>query len=112
MMKHAKMLGILYGCSLLGQAAPTFTKDVAPILQTRCQICHRPGEAAPFSLLTYEQAFPWARAIKAAVVARHVPPWVGDSPFRKFRHHRARPPAGKPDQSALAGVYRAPDRPE
>ncbi len=92
-MKHAKMLGILYGCSLLGQAAPTFTKDVAPILQTRCQICHRPGEAAPFSLLTYEQAFPWARAIKAAVVSRKMPPWFADSHFGRFANDSSLPQA-------------------
>jgi hypothetical protein len=45
----------------------TFTKDVAPILQQHCQTCHRPGEAAPFSLLTYEQARPWAASIKRIV---------------------------------------------
>jgi len=43
---------------------PTFTGDVAPILQRNCQACHRPGEAAPFSLLTYEQARPWAKAAR------------------------------------------------
>src|SRR5580704_14626516 len=43
---------------------PTFTKDVAPILQKHCQTCHRPGEAAPFSMLTYEQTKPWAATIK------------------------------------------------
>jgi hypothetical protein len=43
----------------------TFTKDVLPILQKNCQSCHRPGQIAPMSLLTYEQARPWARAIKA-----------------------------------------------
>ena len=50
--------------------APTFYKDVLPILQANCQTCHRPGEVAPMSLLTYEQARPWARAIKAAVVSK------------------------------------------
>src|ERR1700686_3003043 len=43
---------------------PTFTKDVAPILQKHCQTCHRPGEAAPFSMLTYEETRPWAPMIK------------------------------------------------
>jgi hypothetical protein len=46
--------------------APTFTKDVAPILQKNCQSCHRPGEAGPFSMLTYEDTRPWAGAIKLA----------------------------------------------
>src|SRR5436190_10715268 len=58
--------------------AQTFTRDVAPVLQRNCQACHRPGEAAPFSLLTYEQARPWAKAIKAAVLLRKMPPWYAD----------------------------------
>jgi hypothetical protein len=56
----------------------TFTKDVAPILQRACQNCHRPGSIAPMSLLTYEQARPWARAIKERVVKRAMPPWFID----------------------------------
>jgi len=53
----------------------TFTKDVAPILQKSCQTCHRPDQMAPMSLLTYEDARPYARAIKNKVVARLMPPW-------------------------------------
>ncbi len=53
----------------------TFTKDVAPILQKSCQNCHRPGSVAPMSLLTYEDARPWARSIKTKVTAREMPPW-------------------------------------
>src|SRR6266704_3618203 len=53
----------------------TFTKDVAPILQLSCQICHRPGSIAPMSLLTYQEARPWARSIKEKVVKRQMPPW-------------------------------------
>jgi mono/diheme cytochrome c family protein len=56
----------------------TFTKDVAPILQARCQSCHRPGTVAPMSLLTYQDARPWARAIKERVVRREMPPWHYD----------------------------------
>jgi hypothetical protein len=48
-------------------AVPTFTKDIAPIVQKNCQVCHRPGEAGPFSMLTYEQTRPWAAAMKEAV---------------------------------------------
>jgi hypothetical protein len=60
-------------------AAPvTFTKDVAPILQKSCQNCHRPGAIAPMSLLTYQDARPWARSIKAKVAAREMPPWYID----------------------------------
>jgi hypothetical protein len=62
------------------QSAPatgpvTFTKDVAPILQRSCVNCHRPGEMAPMSLMTYEDARPWARAIKTRVSLREMPPW-------------------------------------
>src|ERR1051326_8262884 len=64
--------------------AQTFAKDVAPILQQNCQSCHRPGQAAPFSLLTYEQARPWARAIKSAVLTRKMPPWFADPRYGHF----------------------------
>jgi hypothetical protein len=59
-------------------AAPTFAKDVAPIFQQNCQVCHRPGSMAPMSLLTYSEIRPWARAIKAKVAAREMPPWFID----------------------------------
>ena len=62
-----------------GAAAPaTFAEDIAPILQRSCQECHRPDSMAPMSLLTYEEARPWARAIKARVAAREMPPWFVD----------------------------------
>ena len=57
------------------QAIPTFSKDVAPILQRACQNCHRPGSIAPMSLLTYRDARPWARSIKTKVATRVMPPW-------------------------------------
>src|SRR5262245_46653812 len=56
-------------------SAPTFTKDVAPILQEKCQSCHRPGYIAPMSLLTYEETRPWAKSIKERVVKGQMPPW-------------------------------------
>jgi mono/diheme cytochrome c family protein len=56
----------------------TFTKDVAPILQRSCVTCHRPGEIAPMSLMTYDEARPWARAIRTRVVNREMPPWHVD----------------------------------
>ena len=52
------------------QPQATFTKDVAPILQRNCQQCHRPGSIAPMSLLTYQDARPWARSIKQKVAGR------------------------------------------
>jgi hypothetical protein len=56
----------------------TFSKDVAPILQQKCQACHHPGTVAPMSLLTYQQARPWAQSIKQKVAARQMPPWFID----------------------------------
>ena len=56
-------------------SAPVFTKDVAPILQEKCQACHRPGYIAPMAFMTYEETRPWARSIKARVAARQMPPW-------------------------------------
>ena len=53
----------------------TFTKDIVPILQRSCQVCHRAGEMAPMSLVTYEEVRPWSRSIKNRVVAREMPPW-------------------------------------
>src|SRR5215813_4044413 len=56
----------------------TFTKHVAPILQRACQSCHRPDNIAPMSLLTYEQARPWAKSIKEKILLRIMPPWYID----------------------------------
>src|SRR5690348_3752284 len=64
--------------ALSAQGQVTFTKDVAPILQSRCQVCHRPDTFAPMSLLTYEEARPWAKSIKQKVAAREMPPWYID----------------------------------
>ncbi len=55
--------------------SPTFTKDIAPILQRSCAGCHRPGEMAPMSLLTYEDVRPWARSIKTHTGTREMPPF-------------------------------------
>jgi len=59
-------------------ATVTFSKDVAPILQKACQNCHRPGAIAPMSLMTYQDARPWARSIKQKVSSREMPPWYID----------------------------------
>jgi hypothetical protein len=66
----------------------TFHKHVEPVLQARCQGCHRPGEAAPMSLLTYQDARPWAKAIKAAVLVRKMPPWFADPKHGEFANDR------------------------
>src|SRR5689334_2478282 len=68
---------------------PTFAKDVAPILYKNCATCHRPGEIAPMSLLSYNDARPWAKAIKDKVASREMPPWLAEpSGSVKFRNDR------------------------
>ena len=67
----------------------TFSKDVAPVLQKNCQGCHRPGEAAPMPLLNYQQARPWAKAIKQAVLSKKMPPWFADPQYGHFRNDRS-----------------------
>jgi hypothetical protein len=66
----------------------TFHKDVEPILQARCQGCHRPGEAAPMSLLTYQATRPWAKAIREAVLIRKMPPWFADPGHGSFTNNQ------------------------
>jgi len=56
-------------------AKPTFSKDVAPILQAKCQSCHEPGSIAPMSLITFDEVRPWARSIRQRVSTRQMPPW-------------------------------------
>ena len=68
--------------------APTFSKDVAPILYENCTSCHRPGEIAPMSLLTYQEARPWARAIRDNVTNGIMPPWHADPAFGKWANER------------------------
>jgi hypothetical protein len=70
---------------------PTFNKEVLPILQKHCQGCHRPGEVAPMSLLTYKDARPWAKAMKVAVVTQKMPPWFAE--FGHFANDRTLSPA-------------------
>ena len=56
-------------------ATPTYSKEVARILQSKCQSCHHPGDIAPFSLMTYKDTKQFAAALKAAVVSKRMPPW-------------------------------------
>src|SRR6187551_1180213 len=85
-MLGALMLGTLGAVSAIHAApqqdssagAVTFNKQVLPILQKNCQACHRPGEIAPMSFLTYSETKPWSRAIRTAVLTRQMPPWFAD----------------------------------
>src|SRR5262249_13002466 len=94
-MRSATSLAVIAAATLLaaaparaagGTTAPTFSKDVAPILYKSCVECHRPAMFAPMSLLTYEDARPWARSIKQRVVARAMPPWGADAPHGAFKN--------------------------
>jgi hypothetical protein len=84
-----KILAIGFALGTAAFAAPvTFNKDVLPLLQKNCQSCHRPGEVAPMSLMTYGDARPWAKALKTAVVARKMPPWFADANVGHFANDR------------------------
>src|ERR1700683_5203288 len=78
-----------------GTPAPPSHKDIEPILQKRCQSCHRDGEAAPMPLLTYEQARPWAKAIRASVFNGKMPPWQPDPRYGKFSNDLSLAPGEK-----------------
>src|SRR5499426_417176 len=83
--------------------AVTFNKDVLPILQKNCQMCHRPGEVAPMSFLTFADARPWARAIKAAVLLQKMPPWPVEPQFdHKFSNAARLTPAEREILAAWA----------
>src|ERR1044071_8051303 len=72
-------------------AAPTFSKDVAPIFQEKCEACHRPDSIAPMSLRTYAEVRPWVRSIRARVAERQKPPWHLDKTvgIQKFKNDRS-----------------------
>ncbi len=77
---------------LLALASPvqvTYYKDVLPVLQKNCQSCHRPGETAPISFLSYKETRPWAKGIKQAVASRKMPPWFADPRYGKFHNDRS-----------------------
>jgi len=89
-----RLLGLCFGTAALISAATapqqiTYYKDVLPVLQKNCQTCHRPGEAAPMSFLSYETARPWAKGIKTAVVTKKMPPWFADPHYGKFANDRS-----------------------
>ena len=69
----------------------TFTKDIAPIFQEKCEACHRPDSIAPMSLVTYDEARPWAKAIRERVITRQMPPWHLDKTvgIQKFKNDRS-----------------------
>jgi hypothetical protein len=84
---------ILPGAAAAADApkTPTFTKDIAPIFQEKCEACHRPDSMAPMSLMTFSEARPWAKSIKARVADRQMPPWQIDRTvgIQKFKNDRS-----------------------
>ena len=95
-MRDAISIGVLLLAPCIAIAAEggsshvTFTKDIAPIFQEKCQECHRKGTAAPMSLMTYEETRPWAKSIRQRVITRNMPPWhldktVGIQDFQNDR---------------------------
>jgi mono/diheme cytochrome c family protein len=71
-----------------GDPHATYAKDVAPILFRRCVECHRAGEAAPMSLITYKEVRPWAKAVREKVLERSMPPWLADAAYGHFSNDR------------------------
>jgi hypothetical protein len=94
-MRSIKFMWACFAAILLAILAPAaasqpvFFKDVLPILQNRCQECHRPGEIAPMSFLTYADTRPWAKAIREAALTRKMPPWFADPKFGHFANDRS-----------------------
>ena len=72
-----------------GPAKVTFNRDVAPIFHQKCAECHRPGESAPFSTLTYKEVRPWVKSIRKQVLQREMPPWHADPHHGEFRNNRS-----------------------
>src|SRR6516225_132212 len=78
----------------------TYAKQVSRILQNRCQTCHHPGTAAPFSLLTYEDAVNWSQTIREVLLDKRMPPWHADPRYGHFSNDRRLP---KEELAALLG---------
>jgi len=83
--------GFLGSGSSAGSDSVTFTKDVAPIFYKNCAYCHRSGEIAPMSLMTYKDARPWAKSIREKVLDGTMPPWHADPHYGSFKNDRRLP---------------------
>src|SRR5437588_1995453 len=83
--------GFLGSGSSASSDSVTFTRDVAPIFYKNCTYCHRPGEIAPMSLMTYKDARPWARSIREKVLDGTMPPWHADPHYGSFKNERRLP---------------------
>lgn len=75
-MTHATLCAVVIFAGLAAAAdTVTFSKDIAPIFQDKCEVCHRAGSMAPMSLVTYQETRPWVKAIRERVITRNMPPW-------------------------------------
>src|SRR5688500_7798875 len=84
-------LGVGAGCAAPdadSSRSPTFAREIAPIVYERCATCHRPGEAGPFSLLTYDDVRKRARQISEVVTRRYMPPWMPEPGHGEFADDR------------------------
>ena len=89
----------LFAASTPGSSAPTYTKNVAKILNGRCVECHRPGEIAPMAFTSYKEVRPWAKAIRERVSDGAMPPWLADPNHGQFKNDRR---LSKPEIDAIA----------
>src|SRR5580658_10016912 len=88
-MTKSVFLSLALAAALFGaEGQVTFNQNVLPILQKNCQTCHRPGEIAPMSFLTYESTRPWAKSIRTAVLTKKMPPWFADARYGHFLNDR------------------------
>src|SRR6476619_2150894 len=97
--KFSAVRALALGAALVTPAAafaevpksPTFTKDIAPIFQEKCEACHRPDSIAPMSLKDFTEVRPWVRSIRARVADRQMPPWQIDRNVgvQKFKNDRS-----------------------
>ena len=87
-MRYLFSILILSSTIFAADQGVTFNKDVLPILQRDCQVCHRPGEIGPMPFVTYQGTRPWAKAIKVAVASKKMPPWFADPRYGHFTNER------------------------
>src|ERR1044072_8947515 len=80
------LLGLGLAASAQAPAAPTYTKDVAPIVFAKCADCHRAGQVARMRLTSYLERRRWAKAIRAKVMSREMPPWHADPRYGTFEN--------------------------
>jgi hypothetical protein len=80
---------IMFFCTKLFAQVPTFVKDVAPIIHSKCSPCHRPNEAAPFSLISYEDVAKRTGFIKKVISSGYMPPWRADNHYAEYSNNRS-----------------------